>query len=115
MTTKKPRLTIYLTTQELLDELQSIADREQRSLSNLTSIALANWVASQKSGKNTNGSISAEDADQIKKFISLLCGEHERNSISFVFVGQALGIDPEKLHELYQLVKQCRAERKEKS
>ncbi|MBW4605699.1 MAG: hypothetical protein KME22_00370 [Hassallia sp. WJT32-NPBG1] len=51
MATKKPRLTIYLASQELLEELQSIADEQQRSVSNLASIALADWIADYKSQK----------------------------------------------------------------
>jgi predicted transcriptional regulator len=50
---KKPRLTIYLSSQELLGELQNIADEQQRSVSNLANIALADWIADYKSKKQT--------------------------------------------------------------
>jgi len=51
MATKKPRLTIYLASQELLDDLQIIAEEQQRSVSNLASIALADWIAQYKERK----------------------------------------------------------------
>lgn len=111
MTTKKPRLTIYLPTEELLKELQDIADEQQRSVSNLTSIALSDWVSDYKTKGKSKNAISADDLDQFKKFIALLLGERERNGVSFVLLGQALGIDPEKLHELYLLVQQCKQEK----
>ena len=54
MATKKPRLTIYMASQELLDDLQAIADEQQRSVSNLASIALADWIAQYKERKKEN-------------------------------------------------------------
>ncbi|MCC5611474.1 hypothetical protein LC653_31890 [Nostoc sp. CHAB 5784] len=54
MATKKPRLTIYMASQELLDDLQAIADEQQRSVSNLASIALADWIAQYKEQKKEN-------------------------------------------------------------
>jgi purine-nucleoside phosphorylase len=52
MATKKPRLTIYLASQEILDKLQAIAEEQQRSVSNLVSVALAEWIAEYERGKN---------------------------------------------------------------
>ncbi|GAA6618236.1 hypothetical protein NUACC26_040470 [Scytonema sp. NUACC26] len=52
MATKKPRLTIYLASQEILDKLQTIADEQQRSVSNLVSVALAERIAEYERGKN---------------------------------------------------------------
>ncbi|HYX17875.1 MAG TPA: hypothetical protein VE944_26650 [Nostoc sp.] len=115
MSTHKPRLTIYLSSAELLDEIQAVAETEKRSVSNLTSIALTEWIADHKAGRNNKSAISADDIDQFKKFIALLLGERERNGVSFVLLGQALDIDPEKLHELYMLVQQCRKEHKQKA
>ncbi|BAZ71445.1 hypothetical protein NIES4106_62420 (plasmid) [Fischerella sp. NIES-4106] len=54
MSTKKPRLTVYLASQELLDELQAIADEQQRSVSNLVSVALAEWINQYKKEKQSN-------------------------------------------------------------
>jgi hypothetical protein len=51
MATQKPRLTIYLSSEELLGELQAIADEQQRSVSNLANIALGDWIADYKSKK----------------------------------------------------------------
>ncbi|MEC4819729.1 MAG: hypothetical protein SAK29_41640 [Scytonema sp. PMC 1069.18] len=52
MATKKPRLTIYLASQEILDKLQVIADEQQRSVSNLVSVALAEWIADYERHKD---------------------------------------------------------------
>ncbi|MGI8504620.1 MAG: hypothetical protein ACR2LR_26345 [Hassallia sp.] len=115
MSTQKPRLTIYLSSAELLDQIQAVAEAEQRSVSNLTSIALAEWIADHKARGKNKSAISADDTDQFKKFVALLLGERERNGVSFVLLGQALDIDPEKLHELYLLVQECRKEHKQRA
>jgi len=51
MATKKPRLTIYLASQEILDKLQAIADEQQRSISNLVSVALSEWISRYEKDK----------------------------------------------------------------
>lgn len=43
-----------MASQELLDDLQAIADEQQRSVSNLASIALADWIAQYKEQKKEN-------------------------------------------------------------
>ncbi|MGI2907929.1 ribbon-helix-helix domain-containing protein [Tolypothrix sp. VBCCA 56010] len=100
------------------EELEEWAKQEHRTVSNLVEATVETALAQRRQGKENikyNSSVITEDDfDQIKKFISLLCGDRERNGISFVLLGQALGFEPEKLHDLYQLVLQCRKDKTKK-
>ncbi len=55
-----------------------------------------------------------EELDQVIKFIYLLIGSSSRNGISFVLLGDLLGIDPGKLSDLHQMVDICRGEQIQK-
>jgi hypothetical protein len=118
----RPRV-MFICDQELKEYLEGWAEAEGRTVSNVLERCAIALVNARKEGKLPASpnpgqeiiptqSISAEDVDQIKKFFALLLGKQEREGISFVLLGQALGFDPDKLHELYQLVQQCRAEHK---
>ncbi|RAM52084.1 MAG: hypothetical protein C6Y22_08260 [Hapalosiphonaceae cyanobacterium JJU2] len=112
---------MFICDQELKDYLEGWAEAEGRTVSNVVERCAIALVNARKEGKLAASpnpgqeiipiqSINTEDVDQIKKFFALLLGKHERNGISFVLLGQALGFDPEELHQLYQLVQQCRSE-----
>ena len=107
----RPRINFALPSNSK-EALEQWAKEEHRTVSNLVE-ALTEEALKTKQIRSS-GSTSAEDLDLIKKFIGLLLGERDRNGVSFVLLGQILDTDPEKLHELYQLVQQCRTEHKEK-
>lgn len=107
----RPRINFALSSKSK-EELEQWAKDEHRTVSNLVE-ALTEEALKTKQIRSS-ASISTDDLDQIKKFIDLLLGDRARNGISFVLLGQALDVDPEKLHGLYQLVRQCRTEHKEK-
>lgn len=106
----RPRV-MFVCSQQLANQLQELANKQNRSRSNLIETLLEEVVSDRLS---TTETISVDDVDQIKKFIALLLGERDRQGISFVLLGQALDIDPEKLHELYLLVQECRKEKSAK-
>ncbi|WP_026736100.1 hypothetical protein [Fischerella sp. PCC 9605] len=108
MPSKKPQVSLRLEPDEY-EQLRSWAESEFRTPSALSAIIIKKTLSSR-----SQPNLSANELiDQFKKFIALLLGEHTRNGISYVLLGQTLGIDPEKLHELYLLVQQYRTERKE--
>jgi hypothetical protein len=54
-------------------------------------------------------SLPKQDFEQIVQFLKLLTGDRtERNGISFVLLGEILGIDSGKLSDLHNLVNECR-------
>ena len=58
-----------------------------------------------KAGEIVDGIVIEErDFNQIKKFIALLCGEEERNGISFAVIAECLELDQDKLNDLYSMV-----------
>lgn len=48
MATRKPRLTVYLASQELVEELEAIAKEQQRSVSNLVSVICSEWITNYR-------------------------------------------------------------------
>ncbi|MGI2909227.1 ribbon-helix-helix domain-containing protein [Tolypothrix sp. VBCCA 56010] len=104
----RPRVQ-FVCDQKLADDLQGWADSENRSRSNLIETLLFEVVSERERSSDPHGLPTSELIDQLKKFLQLLTGDRERNGISYVLLGQTLGIDPEKLHELYVLVEECRA------
>ena len=104
----RPRI-MFVCSQTLADDLQARANKENRSRSNLIETLLTEMMSEEL---NAQSVLSVDDfADQVKKYIALLMGERDRNGISYVLLGEALGVDPEKLHELYLLVQQCKREK----
>lgn len=94
-------------------ELETWASDEGRTMSNLVERIVNEALA--KRNQPPSG-LSKEDLiEQLTKFISLLMGEHPRDGVSYVLIGQTIGIDPEKLHELYLLIQECRTQLKEKA
>jgi len=106
----RPRVQ-FVCSEQLASTLQEWADRDNRSRSNLIETLLEEVVSDRN---NPHSLPTNELIDQITKFIALLLGERERDGVSYVLLGQTLSIDPEKLHDLYQLVQQCRSERQNK-
>lgn len=98
------------------EELEEWAKQEHRTVSNLVEATVETALAERKkekqSIKRNSSPLTDEDFDLIKKFIALLCGERDRNGVSFALLGETLGIETEKLHDLYQLVQKCRSEQK---
>jgi hypothetical protein len=107
---RRPRINFGIS-EESKEQLEQWAKDEHRTVSNLVEAITEEALKTKRIGGNQSP-ITIDDLDQIKKFIALLLGDRERNGVSFVLLGQALGFDPEKLHELYQLVQQCKAEKK---
>ncbi|KYC35612.1 hypothetical protein WA1_07265 [Scytonema hofmannii PCC 7110] len=106
MPSKKPQVSIRLEHDEY-EHLHEWAESEFRTPSALAAIIIKKTLSDRGSSNlSTN-----ELIDQIKKFLALLLGERDRNGISYVLLGQTLGIDPEKLHQLFLLVQECRAEK----
>ncbi len=72
-------------------------------------VAISKSIERDKTGEIVDGHILTEDQfNQIKKYISLLAGDVERNGISFLFIAECLGIDSKKLHDIYLLVEAVR-------
>lgn len=94
--------------------LQSWAIREKRKTPNeLSAVLLERNVEKDQVGETVNvKTIHEEDFEQIKKFIALLVGEDERNGISFTVLGKCLGLDPDKLNDLYLMVLSMREVKK---
>lgn len=99
-------------------ELEEWAEQEHRTVSNLIESNIETALAQRKLGKQNikpeSSVITEDDLDQIKKFISLLCGDRERDGVSFVLLGQTLGFDPEKLYGLYQMLVECKKDKTKK-
>jgi len=109
----RPRVQ-FVCDQKLANDLQGWADSENRSRSNLIETLLFEVMSERERSTNPNSLPTNELIDQLRKFIQLLIGDRDRNGISYVLLGQTLGIDPEKLHELYLLVQECRTKHKPK-
>lgn len=117
MTTTK-KITIVVPG-EVHEDLSEWADGEKRPLANLVSFLVEQTLRAKYPSKypppvrvDGTGTLPPEElVDQVKKFISLLLGERDRNGISYVLLGQALGFDPEDLHNLYLLLKECKKEK----
>ncbi len=110
MPSKKPQVSLRLEPEEY-EKLKEWAEGEFRTPAALSAIIIKKTL-SDRGGQALEGGLSNKDfIDQVQKFIALLLGERDRNGISYVLLGQALGVDPEKLHELYLLVQQCQKDK----
>lgn len=109
---RSPRVTVSLPEGSIdkLDRYANVMKTKQAS-------AAAYLLQSKLDEMERNGEIprqnlagiSEEEFNQFKEFISLLLGDRtERNGVSFVLLGQLLGLEAERISELYQLVKDCR-------
>lgn len=62
-----------------------------------------------KDGDNVE--IPQEDFNQIIEFVKLLTGDRtDRQGVSFVLLGELLGIEAAKLNDLYSMIIRCREE-----
>ncbi len=107
----RPRINFALSDKSK-EELEQWAKDEHRTVSNLVQ-ALTEEALKTKQIRSS-ASNGRDNLDQVKKFVALLMGERNRDGVSFVLLGQALNIDPEKLHELYLLVQKYRIKEKSK-
>ncbi len=86
--------------------LEDWAEREDRnSRAQWAAVIIKRAIEKDKAGEIVNGHMLDEiEFEQIKKFLALLSGEHDRNGISFSVIADCLGLDQDKLNELYLMV-----------
>ncbi len=88
-------------TPEEKEALSEWARREHRTVTNLVVTLVREGLRLKRIG-------AIEDIEQIGEFIRLLLGERERDNLSLVEVGEILGINPDKLADLYLFIEECR-------
>jgi hypothetical protein len=118
---RSPRVTVSLPEGSIdkLDRYAGVMKTKQASAAAyLLQTKLDEMERAGEIPRQNDSRISQEDFEQFKEFVSLLLGDAqgaakgERTErvlgVNFVVLGELLGVEAERLSELYQFVKDCR-------